>query len=397
MIRLYRYEDSMVINGLDIWLEKMGADKQAPFALVANQTSLTSNWEYSWHALGRMGAEPAVLFSPEHGLFSTEQDQVAVDAQPVGDMKVVSLYGNDEGSLVPDRKLFQSIESVVFDIQDIGTRYYTYANTMALIMEELHGSGIELVVLDRPNPLGGTIVEGPMLDERFRSFVGVFNVPVRHGLTVGELALLYKDTRRLDVKLRVIPVKGYSRNLLFSRYGVSWVPQSPNMPTFETALLYPGMCLLEGTNVSEGRGTTSPFHLAGAPFVDPFVLVEYLQSEQLGDFIFCPVYFKPWHNKYAGETAGGVYTQVVNHHTQRSFLGGVALARALAQLYPDDFSFLHDVYEFNSTHPAFDLLCGNSTIREMIQDGSTLRDIDDRIQDENSSFIKEKSSFHLYD
>ena len=387
----------MVINGLDIWLEEIDTDKQPPFALVANQTSLTANWEYSWHALGRMGIEPAVLFSPEHGLFSTEQDQVAVDAQPVDDMKVVSLYGNDEVSLVPDRKIFESIESIVFDIQDIGTRYYTYANTMALIMEELHGSGVELVVLDRPNPLGGTMVEGPMLDEKYRSFVGVFNVPVRHGLTVGELALLYKDNCRLDVKLRVIPVKGYSRNMLFPHYGVSWVPQSPNMPTFETALLYPGMCLLEGTNVSEGRGATSPFHLAGAPFVDPFALVEYLQSEQLGDFIYRPVYFKPWHNKYAGETAGGVYTQVVNQHTQRSFLAGVALARALAQLYTDDFCFLHDVYEFNSTYPAFDLLCGSSTIREMIQAGSTLRDIDQCIQDENSSFRKYKSSFHLYD
>jgi uncharacterized protein YbbC (DUF1343 family) len=387
----------MVINGLDIWLEETDAGKQPPFALVANQTSLTANWEYSWHALGRMGIEPAVLFSPEHGLFSTEQDQVAVDEQPVGDMKVVSLYGNNEGSLVPDRKLFESIESIVFDIQDIGTRYYTYANTMALIMEELHGSGIELVILDRPNPLGGTMVEGPMLDERYRSFVGVFNVPVRHGLTAGELARLYRDTHRLDVKLRVVPVKGWSRNMLFPHYGVSWVPQSPNMPTFETALLYPGMCLLEGTNVSEGRGTTSPFHLAGAPFVDPFALVQYLQSELLDDFIYRPVYFKPWHNKYAGETAGGVYTQVVNQHTRRSFLGGVALARALAQLYSHDFRFLHDVYEFNSACPAFDLLCGSSTIREMIQAGSTLGDIDDWIHDENSSFRKEKSSFHLYD
>ncbi|MFW5769905.1 MAG: exo-beta-N-acetylmuramidase NamZ domain-containing protein [Spirochaetota bacterium] len=387
----------MIINGLDIWLEEIDRIKQSPFALVANQTSLTANWEYSWHALGRMGIKPAVLFSPEHGLFSTEQDQVAVDEQPVGDMKVVSLYGNNEGSLVPDRKLFESIESIVFDIQDIGTRYYTYANTMALIMEELHGSGIELVVLDRPNPLGGTVVEGPMLDERFRSFVGVFNVPVRHGLTVGELALLYRDTLGLDVKLRVIHVKGYSRNMLFPHYGVSWVPQSPNMPTFETALLYPGMCLLEGTNVSEGRGTTSPFHLAGAPFVDPFALVEYLRSELLDDFIFRPVYFKPWHNKYAGETAGGVYTQVVNPHTRRSFLGGVALAGALAQLYSDDFRFLHDVYEFNNAYPAFDLLCGSSTIREMIQDGSSLGDIDECIQDENSSFRKEKSSFHLYE
>lgn len=388
----------MIVNGLDIWLEDIDPKKYPPYAMVVNQTSLASDWQYSWDALRRKGCTPSVIFSPEHGLFSTEQDQVAVDYQPGLDTKLVSLYGNNQGSLVPGKELLKGIEKIVFDIQDIGTRYYTYANTMGLIMDELHGTGIEMVILDRPNPLGGIIVEGPMLNESYSSFVGVFNVPARHGLTVGELAYLYRDARELDVALDVVKCRGWERRMGFSSYAASWVPQSPNMPTFHTALLYPGMCLLEGTNLSEGRGTASPFHLAGAPYVDPFQLTSHLlQVSEIKDFVYRPVYFKPWANKYSGETTGGVYTQVVNESTKQSFLCGLSLIKSCAELYEEFFEFLHGVYEFNNLHPAFDLLCGGSEIREMILNGYSLQAINEYIDDENQEYKKGKSRLHLYD
>ncbi len=388
----------MIVNGLDIWLENIDPKKYPAYAMVANQTSLTSDWEYSWDVLRRKGCSPGIIFSPEHGLFATEQDQVAVDWQPGFHTKLVSLYGNNQGSLVPRKELLQDIEKIVFDIQDIGTRYYTYANTMALIMDELHGTGIEMVILDRPNPLGGLIVEGPMLEESYSSFVGVFNVPVRHGLTAGELAYLYRDVQGLDVDLTVVKCTGWERHMSFPSYADSWIPQSPNMPTFHTALLYPGMCLLEGTNLSEGRGTASPFHLSGAPCVDPFELASHISRvSQLTDFVYRPVYFKPWANKYHGEIAGGVYVQVINGSTDQSFLSGLALIKGCADLYGESFEFLHGVYEFNSLYPAFDLLCGGSGIREMILRGDTLAVIGDYVKDVHRQFKNDKSRLHLYD
>ncbi len=385
-----------VQTGLDVFLSGAGRYAKRSIALVANQTSVTASLEYSWHAFVRSGLHLKRIFTPEHGLFGTEQDQVPVTDQPAAGPETVSLYGHSAYTLRPLDAMLDGIDTVFFDIQDVGSRYYTYVNTMAMFMEALAGLDIEFVVLDRPNPLGGVAVEGPGLEPGFESFVGVFHLPVRHGLTAGELALWYRDRHRLDVKLSVVRMTGWRRSMLFPETGLPWVPPSPNMPTVDTALVYPGMCLLEGTILSEGRGTTMPFQLCGAPFIEPEEYARLLNARGVPGVYFRPTYFKPTFNKFAGENTGGVYLHVTDPAVFPPFLAGVAVVWAARKLYGVQCDFPRGVYEFNSTHPAFDLLAGDAAIREMIEAGSDIDSIRSSWMIAEGRFAEAKSSYHLY-
>lgn len=387
----------MVINGLDILLRNTGILDNRRTGLIANQTSVSVDLEYSWTLLARSGIRLRRIFSPEHGLFATEQDQIAVDRQPETGCEIVSLYGNNEQSLIPARSLLEGLDLVLFDIQDIGSRYYTYLNTLALFMEAAQGLDIEIMVLDRPNPLGGTLIEGPLLDPAFHSFVGVMPVPVRHGLTAGEIAHFWRDYRKLDINMSVITMQGWSRKMLFPETGLPWVPPSPNMPSFPVAEVYPGMCLFEGLNLSEGRGSTTPFLLSGAPFIDPFELASRLSSMALEGVIFRPTWFRPTFHKYADNVIGGIYLHVTDHDRFRPFATAVAMTCALRELYPDKLSFLDGVYEFNDTIPAFDLLTGSDAIRTMIQGDCPAETVLESWKQDEASFELTKPNFHLYD
>ena len=387
----------MVLNGLDILLQDPTPCRNRRIGLIANQTSVSRGLGYSWNLLERQGISLTRIFSPEHGLFSTEQDQIAVENQPGTSCEIVSLYGSSEQSLLPDRSHLEGLDLVLFDIQDIGSRYYTYVNTLALFMEAVQGLDIEVMVLDRPNPLGGDIIEGPLLDPAYHSFVGVMPVPVRHGLTAGEIAHFYRDYRKLDVNLSVIPMQGWNRSMLFPETGLPWVPPSPNMPSVPVAEVYPGMCLFEGLNVSEGRGTTMPFLMSGAPFIEPYELAARLDRMRLEGVVFRPTWFRPTFHKYRDEVIGGIYLHVTDHARFRPFATGVAMTCAIRELYPDRMSFLDGVYEFNDTIPAFDLLTGRDAIRSMILRGEPTDSIlSSWIQDE-SGFAAVKPNFHLYD
>jgi uncharacterized protein YbbC (DUF1343 family) len=365
--------------------------------LIANQTSVTVGLDYSWSRLEKSGVRLTRIFSPEHGLFSTEQDQIAVDRQPDTGCEIVSLYGSSEQSLLPDRAQLDGLDLVLFDIQDVGSRYYTYVNTLALFMEAAQGLDIEIMVLDRPNPLGGTLVEGPLLEPAFHSFVGVMPVPVRHGLTAGEIAHFYRDYKKLDVNLSVIPMLGWTRSMLFPETGLPWVPPSPNMPTFEVAEVYPGMCLFEGLNLSEGRGTTMPFLMSGAPFIDPFELAARLGSLGLEGVVFRPTWFRPTFHKYRDEVIGGIYLHVTDHARFRPFATGVAMTRSIMELYPDRLRFLDGVYEFNDTVPAFDLLAGSGGIRSQLLNGDPVESILASWEADEAGFAAIKPNFHLYE
>jgi len=308
----------------------------------------------------------------------------------------VSLYGDSEHSLAPARELLDGLDLVLFDIQDVGSRYYTYVNTLALFMKAAEGLDIEIMVLDRPNPLGGSLIEGPQLDPAFHSFVGVMPLPVRHGLTAGEIAHFYRNYKKLDLNLNVIPMQGWSRQMLFPETCLPWVPPSPNMPSFEAAEVYPGMCLFEGLNVSEGRGTTTPFLLSGATFVDPEALAERLASMPLEGVVFRPTWFRPTFHKYAGEAIGGLYLHVTDHARFRPFATGVAMTCALYELYPEQLAFLDGVYEFRDDIPAFDLLAGSSTIRSMILDNRDTTAIIASWEKDEAEFAAIKPNFHLY-
>lgn len=387
----------MVATGLDILLRDTSRLGKKKIALIANQTSVTPELNYSWNELREKGVRLKKIFSPEHGLFATEQDQIAVNCQPELECEVISLYGNSAESLLPSKSLLDGIDLVLFDIQDVGSRYYTYVNTLALFMEAVSGIDIEIVVLDRPNPLGGTIVEGALLDPAFRSFVGIFPVTVRHGMTAGELGYLYMDYKKLDLNYSVITMEGWRRSMLFPETELPWIPPSPNMPSFATAEVYPGMCLFEGLNISEGRGSTTPFQLSGAPFIKPDALAERLREFRLEGLLFRPVWFKPTFNKFCGEVIGGIWLQVTDHDRFRSFATGVAMTAAIHELYPNELRFLQGVYEFNDTTPAFDLLAGNSTIRTSILEGCDTSQLLASWECDEAAFSKIKSAFHLYD
>ncbi|NTW69501.1 MAG: DUF1343 domain-containing protein [Chlorobiaceae bacterium] len=387
----------MVATGLDMLLRDTGRFRNRKIGLIANQTSVTPELQYSWAILKEKGLHIQRIFSPEHGLFATEQDQIAVGCQPDLGCELISLYGDSADTLLPDRTRLDDLDLILFDIQDVGSRYYTYVNTLALFMEVLSGKETEIMVLDRPNPLGGSIVEGPMLNMEFKSFVGIFPIPVRHGLTAGELALLYRDFKKLDLNLTVMKMEGWNRSMLFAETDLPWIPPSPNMPTFATAEVYPGMCLFEGLNISEGRGSTTPFQLSGAPFINPEELARQCRKYGLEGVLFRPTWFKPTFHKFSGEVIGGIWLQVTDSSRFRSFATGVAMTAAIQEIYGDRLRFLSGVYEFNDTIPAFDLLAGNSTIRSSIESRDNTATLLASWQQEEIHFQHLKQQFHLYD
>ncbi len=385
----------MITTGLERFLGQHGRYRGRRIALIANQTSITRDFVYGWQALKLAGFDLVRVFSPEHGLFGTEQDQVAVTREPESGIEICSLYGTSFDSLFPPEESLRGIDLVLFDMQDVGSRYYTFTNTMAYFMEALSGRDIGFAVLDRPNPIGGA-VEGPLLEEEYSSFVGVFRVPVRHGLTPGELALMYRKQKNLDLELHVQKMEGWSRTWHYERCALPWVPPSPNMPTVDTAVVYPGGCLVEGTNLSEGRGTTAPFQYIGADFIDPHVLAETLNGAALPGVHFRPVFFKPMFHKFVDMTAGGVFIHVTDRHALLPFLTGVAVVKTAFNLYRDDFRFLRDGYEFNDRYPAFDILCGNGRIRKMIEDGAGLEEIALSWKEDEKKFKESVTDSILY-
>ena len=385
----------MMRTGLDRLLAKPDAVKGRRVALIANHTSVAENCRYSWDLLHAGGIDIRTIFSPEHGLFGTEQDQVASAPSPMVHFPVVSLYGGSAESLAPLDAHLDGIDCVLFDIQDIGTRYYTYLNTMVLFLRAVNGRDIEFIVLDRPNPLNGNTVEGPVLKKGYESFVGLLPVPVRHGLTAGEMAHLAIDYSSLDVNLTVIEMSGWTRDLYYDETGLPWVPPSPNMPAPSTTLVYPGACLFEGTSVSEGRGTTTPFEISGAPGVRPYELADRLNAIGLPGVAFRPLLFRPTFNKHGGREIGGVFTHVTDRVLFRPFLTGVAMTMAYRELF-DGFTFLTGAYEFNTTHPAFDLLTGSSAIREAIEAGKPLDQVSLLWEKEEHVFSGVAGEYHRY-
>ncbi|MCP4132480.1 MAG: DUF1343 domain-containing protein [bacterium] len=385
----------LVKTGLQRFIQESSRYKDRDIALIVNHTSVTASLEYSWDVLTRQGIPVKRVFSPEHGLFGTEQDQDPVEKEPAFPFEIVSLYGTSYETLIPEKHYLEDIDLVIFDIQDIGTRYYTFVNTMILFMQAIKDMDIEFMVLDRPNPLGGTRIEGPLLAAGYESFVGIFPIPVRHGLTAGELAVMAKDFYKLDITLTVFEMEGWTRDMLFPDTGLPWIPPSPNMPTVSTAAIYPGLCLLEGLNISEGRGTTTPFEMIGAPFIDPYTLARNLNELTPEGLYFRPVYFIPTFNKYAGEVCGGVFIHITDAAMCKPFLAGVSIAAVLNKLYPE-FEFLSGVYEFNTTHAAFDLLSGSSRVREMILAGESVKAIGSTWVEDEKEFEKLKQGYHIY-
>lgn len=366
-----------VVTGLDV----LAGDRFAPLrgrraGAICNPTSVDHRMRHLADLLQHArGVELVALFGPEHGIRGDAQDMIGVESQadPRTGVPVHSLYGADVASLTPTATQLDGIDVLVFDVQDVGSRYYTFAATMLYAMRAAAASGIAFLVLDRPNPIGGLAVEGPTVRPGFESFVGAHPVPIRHGLTVGELARLYRAELRLDLDLTVIPCRGWRRGMYWAETGIPWVMPSPNMPTPDTALVYPGACLIEGTNLSEGRGTTRPFELWGAPWLAP--LSDRHHGERYrgtdGDegCYVRPCAFRPAFHKHAGRVCYGLQPHVVEPAAFSAlwfYTIGIARARAVA---PERFAWRTETYEFVDRPIAIDLLFGSDRERCLIESG----------------------------
>jgi uncharacterized protein YbbC (DUF1343 family) len=385
-----------VATGLQALLERPAAVRGQRLGLIANPTSVTPDLRHASLLLHASRAFRLVaLFGPEHGIWADAQDLVEVedtrDARTR--LPVHSLYGRTR---VPTEAMLEGIDTLLFDVQDVGSRYYTFIYTMLHAMEACAAHGRRLIVLDRPNPLGGATVDGNLLDPQFVSFVGLHPLPVRHGLTVGELALLFREERGLDVDLKVIRMRGWRRAMTFEETGLPWVLPSPNMPTPDTAFVYPGGCLVEGTNLSEGRGTTRPFELVGAPWIDPWTLAEALEAERLPGVRFRPVFFTPTFQKHAGRPCGGVQVFVTDRGRFSAWLTYLLLIAHARRQDERRFAWRDPPYEYERVKRPIDILCGTDRIRLAIEAGTPLRRLAPGWKEDGRRFLRARREFLLY-
>src|SRR5262245_28285945 len=383
--------------GIDALLESPWPVAGRRIGLITNQSGVTSSGEPTWKALrAAQNVRLVRLFGPEHGLEGGAVYMEAVEASihAASGLPVVSLYGDSAESLKPRREDFADLEAIVFDVADAGSRYYNYVWTMLLAMEACASARLRFVVCDRPNPIGGA-VEGAPQSSGYLSFVGLHPIPVRHGMTAGELARLFAAERRLDLDLVASPAPGWAREMSWEATGLPWVPPSPNMATPSTALVYPGMCLLEGTNLSEGRGTTRPFEIFGAPWLDGAALAEALNALVLPGVRFVPLKFRPMFDKHAGSTCGGVLLQVTDPAAFRPFQTGLRTIEAARRLAPLEFRWRTEPYEFEA-RPAIDLLTGSPRFREMVDGGGNLRAEIARHFDAAQPFFARREPYLLY-
>jgi len=387
---------SRVRVGLEQFLARPRDIEGKRLGLIANAASVTGDLVHATRAIRTSGRFKLVaLFAPEHGLWGDAQDLVEVKGgrDPDTRLPVHSLYGLCRA---PTADMLRGVDTLVFDVQDVGVRYYTFIYTLLHALEACAEHGRRIVVLDRPNPLGGSTVAGNVLEAEYSSFVGMHPLAVRHGLTVGELALMFRKERGLDVDLRVVQMSGWRRAMEFDATGLPWVMPSPNMPTLETARVYPGGCLIEGTNLSEGRGTTRPFELVGAPWIDGARLARQLNHQGIPGARFRAVRFVPQFHKHAHQVCGGVQVHVRNPRLFPAFSAYLLLIAAARRQAPDKFAWRQPPYEYETVKLPIDILCGTDGVRRAIEQGGSLWPLVRGFSDQAAAFRRRREKFLLY-
>jgi uncharacterized protein YbbC (DUF1343 family) len=386
-----------VRSGLAEMLGRRSRWRGLRLGLIANPTAVTASLEHA-AVLMREAKDLRLvsLFGPEHGVWADAQDLVEVGdtRDPRTGLPVHSLYG---ATRVPTADMLQGIDALVFDVQDVGSRYYTFIYTMLHALEACTHERKRLIVLDRPNPLGGVALDGNVLDPAFASFVGLHPLPVRHGMTVGELALLFREERELRAEIEIVPLRGWRREMAFEETGLPWVMPSPNMPTLDTAWVYPGGCLIEGTNLSEGRGTTRPFELVGAPWLDPWRLAGDLEKERMPGVSARPVFFTPTFQKHAGELCGGVQVHVTDRDRFSAFLYYLLIIQHARRQSPKHFAWRQPPYEYERVKLPIDILCGTDHVRQAIEADRSPREMAAEWSRERQAFRKRRARYLLYE
>jgi len=410
---------AVVQTGLEVLLEDPSPIRGKRIGILSHQAAVTRDLRRAVDAIHDLGVSEIVrIFGPEHGFWGVKQDMEGADAErdAATGIDILSLYTDTprresrtlcewkrqlaeaRRCLWPQEVWLADLDVLVVDLQDVGSRYYTFANSVAYCMEVAKKTGTRVLVLDRPNPINGEEIEGNRLPQEWFSFVGQFSLPPRHGMTIGELARFYagSDAAKYGCDLEVLPMRGWTRSMWWDQCDLPWVPPSPNMPTVTTAAIYPGMCLIEAANVSEGRGTTTPFELFGAPGIDPFELAARLEAKKLPGIGFRPQFFRPMFQKHAGRTCGGVQLHVTDRSALRSYEAGLWCLSIARDLLGDAFLWRQEPYEYEPAddRPAVNLLTGTAFQKLLDQDG--LASFIDSFAADEEAFRRTRREFLLY-
>lgn len=381
-------------TGLENLLDREKLPIEGSPGLLCHEASVTSDLVHAIDYLRGNGIDLAAIFGPQHGLYGTDQANM-VEWQGATDSRtglpLYSLYGDHRS---PTPGMLDGLSSMIIDLQDIGARYYTYIWTALLTTRACIKAGIPVIVCDRPNPIGGEIVAGPGIEDDFKSFVGLANIPVRHGLTIGEMLSLLASREAFADNLYICEMSGWDRRMSWTDTGLQWVNPSPNMPGYRTALVYSGGCLIEATNLSEGRGTTRPFELIGAPWIDCWDFAAALDAENLPGAVFRPTQFKPTFDKFAEKICNGIHVHVTNENAFRPVLTYYAIIRCARALFPEDFAWACPPYEYEYEKLPIDILAGSPKFRRAVEEDTPTGDFA-RSWHENERAFREEREHHL--
>lgn len=365
--------------------------------LICNQASV--NHEFR-HAADLFFEHPEInlvaLFGPQHGIRGDVQDNMVETSHTIDSATERPIYSLYSETREPTESMVSGIDALVFDLQDVGCRVYTFIYTMANAMRACAKYGKKMFVLDRPNPINGVAVEGNILEIGHESFVGMYPIPMRHGMTVGELAKLFNDDFELRCELEVIAMDGWVREDFYDETDAPWMMPSPNMPMVDTAVVFPGTVYFEGTQVSEGRGTTRPFEIIGAAYINSRELAEHLNRLQLGGVIFRAIDFKPTFQKFTGEACGGVFTHVTNREVFKPVITGIAMVKTIFDMYPNDFKWKNPPYEYVYDRNPFDVIAGTTKLREAFEQKANIRKIEKSWESDLEKFKKTRGKYLLY-
>ncbi len=389
----------MIQTGLEVFLQApLRSISGKRVGLLSNQASTDVNLIHSRIRLQNVfGKEMTCLFSPQHGFFSEKQDNMIESGHDIDSetgLPIYSLYGE---SRRPNKEMYDAIDTLLIDLVDVGTRVYTFLYTMAYCLEAAAKYGKKVVVLDRPNPIGGQAIEGNILQDDCTSFVGLYPIPMRHGLSFGELALFINNEFSLGAELEVVPMQGWRRSMYFRDTGLPWVFPSPNMPTPETAIVYPGQVIWEGTNVSEGRGTTLPFELVGAPFFEHEPILKILKKNPLPGCYFRSLVFEPTSGKWAEKACQGFQIHVTEEKEFLPYRTSLALLQAVMSLYPDKFLYKDPPYEYEYERLPMDLILGSTKVRKQLESGVSILAIEQQWQNDLEEFNRKRKKYFLYE
>jgi uncharacterized protein YbbC (DUF1343 family) len=387
-----------VLTGLDVLREESWSRlKGYRLGLLCNQASLDSRLRPAKEIIGHLlPGQLKVLYGPQHGYAGSEQDNMVETDHaydPELDVPVFSLYSEVRE---PTKDMLEPIDLLLIDLQDVGCRVYTFASTMLACLKAAAHWGKKVVILDRPNPLGGEIVEGNLLQPELYSFVGPYRLPMRHGLTMAEMARIFNQVFELNADLDVVPMRGWERAMMWQETGLNWVMPSPNMPLPETAQVYPGQVIWEGTNISEGRGTCRPFEIFGAPFLEAKAVMQHLAPDSKKGCAFQELFFRPAFHKWRGELCRGFMIHITDHRAFRPYFTSMALLEAVVAVHGDEFAWKSPPYEYDSERMPIDLILGDLSLRMRIEEKIDLSRVKEEWLATLNDFLEWRTPYLLY-